>query len=307
MSDLTPYPSANAAEAGIKVAARKAAQTTASLTVNEWIVAEHFNRFLSRVFANADDSSWILKGGVAMLARIPQARTTLDIDLYRPKNDLDESLEELIRLAKTDLGDHFRFIYRDHRSTLATDSQSYTEGYRVTFDVYVGTRQHSPLKIDLTVGAPTIGKVITVVPKHRLDLPRLTSHSYRVYPLVDQIADKVCATIALYNGKPSSREKDLIDLVIIATTQCVELDELRNAIRAESRRRGLVPMSRFQIPTGWGSVYKKLATSIPTCADYPTATAAQAVIRSFIEPALDEGPAGRWDPDTLSWEVRESS
>lgn len=40
------------------------------------------------------------------------------------------------------------------------------------------------------------------------NLPRLVSHAYRLYPIVDQIADKVCATMQTYHDRPSSREKD---------------------------------------------------------------------------------------------------
>ncbi len=47
------------------------------------------------------------------------------------------------------------------------------------------------------------------------------SYPYRLYPVANQIADKVCATLADYHGRPSSREKDLVDLVVIAVTQSV--------------------------------------------------------------------------------------
>jgi len=54
-----------------------------------------------------------------MLARVPSTRTTLDIDLYRDGFTLDQALADLRRLAKIDLGDHFRFVYTAtrHRST----------------------------------------------------------------------------------------------------------------------------------------------------------------------------------------------
>jgi predicted nucleotidyltransferase component of viral defense system len=40
-------------------------------------------RFLARIFTEPD-APWILKGGTAMLARLPDARHSRDVDLYRP-------------------------------------------------------------------------------------------------------------------------------------------------------------------------------------------------------------------------------
>lgn len=77
------YPSARGVESAIKDAAKKSAQTDPSLDVNKRIQVEYFNRFLSRVFSEGDESECVLKGGAGMLARIPSTRSTLDIDLYR--------------------------------------------------------------------------------------------------------------------------------------------------------------------------------------------------------------------------------
>ena len=65
------------------------------------------------------------------------------------------------------------------------------------------------------------------------------SYPYRLYPVADQVADKVCATIADYSGRPSSREKDLVDLVVIAVTQTVDAVSLRQAIATECAQRRL--------------------------------------------------------------------
>ncbi|MDA8208611.1 MAG: nucleotidyl transferase AbiEii/AbiGii toxin family protein, partial [Actinomycetota bacterium] len=73
------------------------------------IELEYFNRFLSRIFSDGTSSDWVLKGGTGMLARVPNTRATRDIDLHLQSASLDEALQELVRLASIDLGDHFRF------------------------------------------------------------------------------------------------------------------------------------------------------------------------------------------------------
>ena len=75
-----------------------------------------------------------------MLARIPTARRTLDADLYRTGYNKDQALSDLRRLAAVDLGDHFWFVYREHHAILAGDAQPYADGYRVTFDAYLGVK-----------------------------------------------------------------------------------------------------------------------------------------------------------------------
>lgn len=90
-----PYPTARGVESAIKDAARTAAQLHPALDVNKYIQLEYFNRFLSRIFSEGENSEWVLKGGTGILARIPSARSTRDIDLYRQGGTLAESLEAL--------------------------------------------------------------------------------------------------------------------------------------------------------------------------------------------------------------------
>lgn len=153
MTELQPYPNARAVETAIRDAARKAHGFYPSISVSERIRQEHFRRLLCRVFSEGEDSEWLLKGGTGILARVPSARATRDIDLFGSGLTLDQALEDLRRLAAVDLGDHFRFVYSGHSGTLGGDAQPYTDGYRVSFDVYVGAQKRSGLNVDLAVGA----------------------------------------------------------------------------------------------------------------------------------------------------------
>lgn len=253
MPEPEPYATAAGVEAAIKEAARKAAAADPSLNVNERIRLEHFRRFLSRVFSEGAESEWLLKGGTGMLARVPSTRTTLDIDLYRTGFPLDQALADLRRLSEADLGDHCRFVYAGHNGSIGGDAQPYTEGYRIDFDVYIGAQKKSGIHVDLASGAGPTEPVTIIEPASRLDLPRLTSYRYRLYPVVDQIADKVCATMMTYSDRPSSREKELVDLVVLANTQEVDGSALRVAITAEAWRRSMEPFAHFMIPNQMGT------------------------------------------------------
>lgn len=135
MTEREPFATSGGVETAIKEAARKAAASDPSFDVSKRITLEHFNRFLSRVFSEGENSKWVLKGGTSILARIPSSRSTRDIDLLCTNFTLARALEELIRLASTDLNDHFRFEYVNHRDSIGNDARlsksvNYCASYR---------------------------------------------------------------------------------------------------------------------------------------------------------------------------------
>lgn len=302
MHSPEPYLTARGVEAAIKEAAKKAAQADPSIDTSKRIQLEYFNRFLSRIFSEGEDSEWVLKGGAGVLARIPSTRSTRDIDLYRQGFSLDQALEDLRRLVSADLGDHFRFEYTSHEASIAADAQPYTDGYRVSFNIFIGVAGRGSVQIDLVVGAGMTDEVETARPASTLDLPRLTSNRYRLYPVVDQVADKVCATMADYDGRPSSREKDLVDIVVFAVTQDIDGTALSLAIDTELHRRKMEPFERFVVPSAWGTGYVKQSRPVPHCVDYPTVELAAELASRLIDPTLSSEAQGKfWSGDLLEW------
>jgi len=302
MAEHEPYPTSGGVENAIKDAARRAAASEPSLDINKRIQLEYFNRFLSRVFSEGEDSDWILKGGTGILARIPSTRSTRDIDLYCRGFTLTQALDDLRRLAAIDLGDHFRFEYAGRTDSIGGDAQPYTQGYRVRFNVHIGLSPKGALQIDLATGVGMTGDVVTIEPATALDLPRLASNPYRLYPLVDQIADKVCATMTEFRGQTSSREKDLVDLVVLATTQDIDGNALRVAITTEARRRKMEPFHHFVVPPTWGVGYTRLARSVTHCADFRTVGLASDLMARLIDPTVSGEANGKtWSYVVLEW------
>lgn len=288
-------------EAAISAAAKNAYAADPSISVSDRIRQEYFRRFLSRVFADGGDSGWLLKGGTGVLARVGSARTTTDVDLFRQNASLDVALSDLRRLAAIDLGDFFRFEYTTHTGAVA-GQQTYADGYHITFDVYIGANKRGNLGVDLVVNVIVTDEPTITPPANGLNLPRLVSHDFRLYPVVDQIADKVCATLALYNGRASSREWDLVDLVVLAVSEDVDADKLRQALTAEARVRNIQLPESFAAPTSWGRRYAKDAKPVPACADYRTVDLALDLMHTFIDPALRDAVAGStWLHTVRTW------
>lgn len=297
-------------ELAIKDAAKKAAVQAgpgvSAAAVNAQIKQARFDRFLSRVFADGEASEWLLKGGMSVLARVPRSRTTKDVDLASLHSaDLADAERALSELVAVDLGDHLTFRLIRSAPTGQGDNQPGVATRRFVFacldtgdDVQVDT-----ITVDVVVAPAPIGQVEVVEPANRLHLRRpLVTHPYRLYPLVDQIADKVCATVDTYpGGKPSSRVKDLVDLVVLAQSQSVELTELRAAIEAKRVLSGLAPFERIDIPEDWHRTYPATANGVPTAQTYTAATAAE-LVAAFVEPALAKSiNTAYWEPSELTW------
>jgi len=298
-------------ELAIKDAAKKAAQQAgqgvSAATVDAQIRQARFDRFLSRVFAEGEESEWLLKGGMSMLARVPRSRTTKDMDLAAQQaTDLAEAERALTELVDVDLGDHLTFRLIRSTPTGLGDNQPGVATRRYIFaciEVDHDT-QIDTVTVDVVVGPPPVGRPEVVEPANRLHLRRpLVTYPFRLYPVADQIADKVCATMDTNypGGKRSSRVKDLVDLVVLTHTQTVDLDELRAAIAAKRAISRIEPFEHFDIPSDWTRTYPSTAKGVPT-AESITAETAAALVATFVDPALDKSSnTGTWEPQNLAW------
>lgn len=263
------------------------------------------DRFLGRVFHDPD-ASWVLKGGTAVLARVKDARTTKDVDLFGELDDIDVALGRLRSAAGVDLGDHFRFIITAHERTVVGTGQPHVDGYRVHVDAYCGAVKRHTFGVDLVTGSLMTTAPDVQTPTPALNLWGLIPPTLRLYPVVDHIADKLCATQSTYGAagdRPSSRVRDLVDLVVFARSQDVDGDALINAIRAEWTHESLTGDPLFDPPVHWGRLYPPVARTVRKCEGLTTFPAAVEFVGRFLSSALDGSAAGRrWSSDLARWE-----
>ena len=297
-------------ELAIKDAAKKVAGQAGpgvgAASVDAQIRQARFDRFLSRVFAEGERSEWLLKGGMSMLARVPRSRTTKDVDLAALRaSDLAEAERALAALAEADLGDHLTFRLIRSTPTGLGENQPGVATRRYVFACIDADHdtQVDTVVVDV-VGPPPVGRPEVVEPANRLHLRRpLITFPYRLYPVADQIADKVCATMdTQYPGdKRSSRVKDLVDLVLIAHTQTADLNELRAAIAAKRDLSNVEPFEHFDIPAEWTRTYPATAKGVPAAESFTAQTAAD-LVASFVDPALGKHPKrATWNSQALTW------
>ena len=276
----------------------------AKATTSRWTLAQlqrqmAYDRLLERLYLV--DRGWILKGATALLARDLSARATIDIDIFR-ETDSDLAEAELREATARDIGDWFRFEVGPSRPVADGGIAR-----RLPVTAYVGETRWADFHVDVV--GPDVGMTgepEDVPPLAAIDMPDLEQHGYRAYPLVDHIADKVVATFERYGqaGNPSTRFKDLVDLVAIVTGASVRAELQMAALRSVAGRRRITLPGRFAVPDRamWERGYAAEArrSLLPSAR---TLDEALAIVSPFLDPLLDSTAAGRWDPRHGEWDV----
>lgn len=178
-------------------------------------MTEFFAQRLIARLATAFPDQWVLKGGHAMLARLPDvARTTRDIDGALASTSRDTAIAELEQAAKTTPGDpdFLEFDLVKSRPGHVEDLAS------LSFRVRFGGKVHGTVKLDVQVvrDRRELGELVPL--GRRVDPPKQGGwpERVRVIPVPDHMAEKVVALYSVHNGRPSSRERDIVDLALLA-------------------------------------------------------------------------------------------
>ena len=254
-----------------------------------------YDRLIERLYLI--DDGWIVKGATALLARDIGVRGSLDVDLYRV---VARSIAEmdLRRAASTDIGDWFRF-------DIGGGTHIGNRSVRLPVNATIGTTTWVTFHVDL-VGEDLrmTGQPEDVPPLARGVIPEVQQRGYRVYPLVDHIADKIAAIYERHGEqrRPSTRYRDLVDLVAITTATSVDAIAQRTALTSEFDRRELILPTTFDIPyrTLWEPGYAaEVRRSLLDTAQ--TLDEALEVVRQFIDPLLDASALGSWEPRRRRW------
>lgn len=258
-----------------------------------------YDRLLARVFTAYPDR-WILKGGGGLLARIPgQARHSLDIDLFY-RGELDAALSDLEDLAADDsFGDFFTFDISPNPGQFGDRAT----GRNLSVAAFLGEKEFQRFNIDLVISSNMTKEPDLVTALAPVSIPGLRVADYFVYSVVDHVADKHAAMIDTYGdgNRPSTRYRDLVDLVLVATTQHIDAEELQAALLSEYRHRGLdVPTTVTAPDASWGAGYTREAAKVQSL-EQQMLGPALVVVCGLLEPVLAGEAKGRWNPDALTW------
>lgn len=256
-----------------------------------------YDRLLARLYAV--DDGWVVKGATALLARDLGVRASIDVDVFRVAA-LEVVERELREAARRDLGDWF--VFEAGEAKPARDGAA---GLRAPIRALIGPTEWVSFHVDLVGNEVTMTGAPEQMPAlARVTMPEVEQRGYRVYPLADHVADKIAATFDRYgkSRSPSTRYKDLVDLVAIASAAGVEAEAQIAALRSEAKRRSIELPAAFTVPDreSWKRGYEAEAErSLLEVA--PTLEEALELMARFADPLLDGSARGTWDPGGETW------
>lgn len=260
------------------------------------------DRLLSRIFLYGNNE-WVLKGGSNLLARVGNSRDTVDLDLFNRNSNIEDSHSKLIELSKINLADGFEFILKNSKILEIAPNQPYKNAESLKFEVLLYGEKYGFIDIDLVSGLELTGNLEKIKPVNQTNFENFSYSDYTLYPLTDQLADKICASLEEYNGFQSSRVKDLVDIVIIATHFKIKGSEFSKALLSEQERRNIENINEFNPPQFWKQTYEKLAgktSAVPK--ESKKFTVAIKLSQKFINPVFDGSAETKtWDFEKLEW------
>jgi predicted nucleotidyltransferase component of viral defense system len=262
-----------------------------------------FSRLLARLERTAPDR-WVLKGGFALELRLAgHARTTRDIDLDW-KTSLEDATEVLIEAARLDLDDHFQFeVERVGEADLGLGG-----GIRFRADALVAGRLFEQLLIDVGVGQAVFPPADQLAAPDLLDFAGIEPAHVPAAPLEQHLAEKLHAYTRRYgDDKPSSRPKDLIDMVLISELASFEAGRLQDVTNRlfEARDTHALPDSLAPPPSDWTRPYATLADDVDVD---PDPAVGHAQVARLLEPVLrGDLDSHRWNPVSLQWEATDNA
>jgi hypothetical protein len=207
------------------------------------------------------------------------------------------------RVQDLDLGDYFEFAVE--RTELAQeDKEAGGAGLRYRVQAMLAGRLFEQVLVDVGL-APLAALPELVEGPNLLDFAGLPPIRVPALPAVLHVAEKVHAYTRRYGrgGAPSSRPKDLVDLILFAMHESFWADELRAALEETFASRGThpLPVELPPAPSEWAKPYAELAEQVGIV---PALEGGYQQARAFLDPILDGTASGRagWEPTTQCWE-----
>lgn len=256
-----------------------------------------FDRLLARLNDSQPDQ-WILKGGLALQLRLgDRARTTKDIDLLFLKEH-HMILNQLREAVALNLGDWFQFEVGQPPA----DQAQTVGGIRHTVHSLLDGRTFERFHVDVGVGDPVIEDVEYLATPDLLSFAEIEPVIVPCYPISQQLAEKLHAYTNEYTSGRSTRMKDFVDLLLLATLGQISGASLSKAIKITFLDRGTheIPPRLPPPPKNWEQGFKRMTAEVGL-SEHDLGSSYSALQR-FIDPILTGAEhKAYWNPEFWAW------
>ena len=257
-------------------------------------------RLLARLVATAPAGTWVLKGGLALLARLDEAaRATKDADLTW-RAPLDAFRDVIETAADTNLGDGFTFEVAAPRPLEAETDEG---GLRYPVRSLLDGREFERLQLDVNCVPGDPRPIEHVRLRDLLGFAGIPPPEVPAMPPSQHLAEKLHAYTRAYPSGTSSRPRDLFDLLVIAQSiPLPDADTVTVACRKTfALRHTPWPPALPPPPSSWAPQWAAYVRdhALP----WTTLDQAQWALARFWQPLLAGALARRsiWDPAAWMW------
>lgn len=249
-----------------------------------------FERILVRLEADKD-RDWVLKGGMALELRwSDRARTTRDLDLAAAElGDARKCRLSLARALAVDPdGDRFTFEVSEARPISAEEVGG--AGWRLSVTATLAGRTFAQVRVDIVDRPEETLDTARVALPGMLAFAGAEPHACTAASLARHWAEKLHAMTRSYDDRPSTRVRDLVDMVMIIEADGADRDEVRAIAKRVFAARGThgLPDRIADPPDDWATTYAAMADELDLTA--ATLEEAMAIVRKFWE--TDDGGGG---------------
>jgi hypothetical protein len=247
-----------------------------------------FERLLVR-FALAGADRWVLKGGAAVEMRVAdRARTTKDLDLAARDVGADDAdvREALVDALLSDpQGDFFEFRLVKFRAMGIDGAMGPV--WRASVDCRLDGRTFDHVVIDIVVRTTEVQRTESIPLPGTLSFADLPTVEIVAVDLHQHFAEKLHALARSYGDRPSSRVKDLADLILFIDEGLQPTAALVTAVADVFTARGSAdpPTALPDPPSDWSARYAELAEELQLSAQ--DIEAAMSTLRAFWTRATD--------------------
>lgn len=275
-----------------------------------------YNQFFREAFLHElmqFQHGWVLKGGSNIYCRVPGARQTRDLDLYRqydPTSSTGAADSLVTTMNGHKAGPYTFHVDRPER----TGAEGTVDSERINVTVIHGVNSRLlAFGVDVSGDLEVTGNVepLAVSSSYEVDTAFLP-HSFRIYsyPVASQIADKVCAMYERHGatppGRASTRYHDLYDVALMAQELSVSATDLREALATQCRVRQMTLPERLTLPEdSWAAEYPEKAKNFGGHHEnLENLDEALRIAGLLVDPILSgdtETAACSWDCTVLRW------
>lgn len=262
--------------------------------LRKWIA---FDRFLARL-VSLNPKDWILKGGFMMeLFFQKRARTTKDIDLHCRLEE-EEIYQQLQSAGSSDLNDWFRFEVAAPQS----ENQFLQDMKRFNVKSLLVSRQFENFHVDVNSSDMLMDQPKEIDGMDLLAFAEIPPIKILCYPLTQQVAEKIHALSRTYQSGEVSRVKDVVDILLIASSERFSSRKLRDSITSTFQNRNSsdldtsIPRINSIYSRDYASMARQIGLTIISLDE------ANNALKSFLLPILQMKKPSMWNPAKWKWE-----